>query len=182
MKAAGPDAGPLASRQDKAKGLEAWSSFTRKLSDLGTKVFAALSLPPALVSKCAPCFPHCEVQRPACWAGVRSHTYLAGAPPSVFIHLWRESGLRVNHRTFSLEPSPTHAQTLYRKVWGQELPPIPPPFPHSPIPRGQELPKITQMHSRSREHCSLPPEGLSPSWRGEADSRSGYGRGGSSGH
>lgn len=65
--------------------------------------------------------------------GVRSHTYLAGAPPSVFIHLWRESGLRVNHHTFSLEPSPPHTQTFCRKAGDRP-----------PIPKGQELPKLTQ--------------------------------------
>ena len=50
--------------------------------------------------------PSQRVQRPTSWGGGRGHTYLAGAPPSVFIHLWREGWHSVNQSSFSPELSP----------------------------------------------------------------------------
>lgn len=87
------EAGPLALRQEKAKDLAVWASSSPKLSDLSTKALAALCLPLVPDSK--------PPQGAASWGQRKSHTYLAGAPPSVFIHLWRERHHSVNHYNFS---------------------------------------------------------------------------------
>lgn len=97
------EAGPLALRQEKAKDLAAWPSFSPKLSNLSTKAFVALCLPLVPDSNHQPPTPHPPAQGAASWHRGRSHTYLAGAPPSVFIHLWRQRYHSVNHHNSSPE-------------------------------------------------------------------------------
>lgn len=172
MKVARPEAGPLAWRKDKAKGLYAWSSFAWKLSDLSTKGFAALSLPLALVSKCAPCFPHCEVQRPACWVGGKK-SHLLSRGTTLCFHPPVERKWAQGKSPYFLPRAQPHTQPdLLQEARG--------PTPHSQGTGAAQA--HTEMHSRWREHCSLPPEGLSPSWRGEAGSGSGHDRRGGYGH
>lgn len=141
------EAGPLASRQEKAKDLAAWASFSPELP-FAYVLFLDPKPTPAPTS--ASSKEHKD--QPAGWG----EAYLLSRGTSLRLH------------------PPVERMTAQRKP--PLLPQSPAPGVPGPLGKAEPLchsKDHASGHSQRREHCGLPPKELSPTWREAASGSEG---------